>query len=95
MTRTVICRACGWASYAVSTAYAERKVAEFNRFYDRAPERTRKHYSGHTSIETYCCLNCGGTAFRPKTPEDRIPPYVTLSPVICDELADDPAERPH
>lgn len=90
MTRTVICRACGWASYAVSTAYAERKVAEFNRFYDRAPERTRKHYSGHTSIETYRCLACGGQDFRAEMPEDRVADYVTVSPVICDELADDP-----
>lgn len=96
MTRTVICRACGWASFAVSTAYAEREVAEFNRFLDRASPETRAFYEGQqASISSYRCLQCNGTTFRLETPEDQIPKYVTLNPVICDELADDPQERPH
>jgi len=90
MTTTVVCRACGWASFAVSTAYAEREVAEFNAYYDVADEETRSRFSGRSSLDEYRCLRCNGQAFRPETAEDKIPRYVTLNPVICEEFADDP-----
>ena len=85
----VICRACGWASWPVSRAYAERSVARFNAYLAAADDETRAVYGGRgASLDSYTCIRCGGTAFRPELPEDRIPDGVTLNPVVCDEHAD-------
>jgi ribosomal protein L37E len=89
-TVTVVCRGCGWASYAVTRAWAEEQITRFNAYYESADEATRSSFGGPSSPSDYRCLRCDGTAFRPALPEDRIPNYVTLSPVICDELAEDP-----
>lgn len=92
MTRTVtvVCRGCGWASYAVTRAWAEQQITRFNEYYHAADEETRSHFAGPSSLEQYRCLRCDGTAFRPVLPEDGIPDGVTLNPVIADELAEDP-----
>lgn len=95
MTATVICRSCGWASFAVSRAYAEWEVARFNDYYEAADEKTRSHFAGPSSLDQYRCLKCNGTAFRPMTDDDRVPDYVTLNPIVCDALADDPSEGLH
>ncbi|MBP0439135.1 hypothetical protein [Tianweitania sediminis] len=92
MSRNVVCRGCGWASWPVSRAWAERRVAEFNRFFDDASPETQESYGGRSSLDSYRCLRCDGTAFRPMLPEDHIPDLVTISTVVCDELADDPPE---
>ncbi|MBX3576273.1 MAG: hypothetical protein KF723_03620 [Rhizobiaceae bacterium] len=91
--RTVICTACGWASWAVTREYAERAVEGFNAVNDGANDEWREAYGRRASLDSYVCMQCGGAAFRPETPEDRIADGVTLKAVICDDLADNLEER--
>lgn len=95
MTTTVVCRACGWASFAVSRSWAERQIAEFNACHDAADPQEQESYGRRSSLDEYRCLRCGGAAFRPKTAHDRIPYGATLNPVVCDAYADNPRETGH
>lgn len=56
------CKACGWVHFPVTREYAERQVADFNRWYDELPPESKKHYSGHSSIAQYeNCFRCDGS----------------------------------
>lgn len=82
----VTCLKCGRVSFALSRAVAQAHVDDFNQYYESLDADRRRRYGGPTSIDSYKC-GCGGTAFRAARPED-CPIGATLSPVICEEFAD-------
>lgn len=52
----VVCRGCGWASWPVSRAYAERSVARFNAYLAAADDETRAVYGGRSaSLDPVVC----------------------------------------
>lgn len=87
----IICLDCGWISYAVTRAEAERMIESFNRYFDRlSPQDQQRHYAGRRAdLSSYRCINCGNgdpLRFRPARASDN--PYgVTVNPVVCDRLA--------
>lgn len=80
----VTCLTCGWVSFGVSKEYAEAEVDKFNKWFDTQSEETQSMFSGHSSVENYRCLICGGVKFRPYIPGD-CPDGCTLNPVIYEE----------
>lgn len=82
----VICLRCGWVSFAVTKAEAEREIAEFNAYYASLSDREKASYGGPSSLDQYRCLRCGGSEFRQARDGD-CPNGVTLNPVVCDEFA--------
>lgn len=85
----VTCNRCNWVSFAVTKAYAEQQVEEFNKYYDSLPvEEQEMYYGGRKSgLHNYTCQLCGGLDFRKSEPGD-CPDGCTIGSVICDELAD-------
>lgn len=92
----ITCLDCGWISYAVTRAEAERMIESFNRYFDRLPSKDQQRfYAGRRAdLSSYRCINCGNgddLRFRPARASDS--PYgVTVNPVVCDRLAAPNAE---
>lgn len=87
--KRVTCIKCGLVSFAVTRAYAEAEVASFNVYFNSLTTDEQQNFYGGkgASIQSYKCMLCGGSLFRPSLPGD-CPDGCTLNPVICDELAD-------
>jgi hypothetical protein len=83
---SVTCLRCGWVSFAVTKAEAEREIAEFNAYFASLPEEQKARYTGPSSLDQYRCIGCEGSEFRQARDGD-CPDGVTLNPVVCDELA--------
>ncbi len=83
----VTCNACGWVHVAVTRAYAEQQVKEFNEWFNKQPEETRELFGGKPStIATYDrCFLCGpGATFRPFKEGD-CPTGCAIQPTIYEE----------
>lgn len=83
---SVTCLRCGWVSFAISRAEAEREIAEFNAYYASMYGEQKARYSGPSSLDQYRCIGCGGSEFR-LARDDDCPNGATLNPVVCDEFA--------
>lgn len=75
------CIHCKTVSVAVTREYAEKEVADFNRYYDSLPPSDKKFFHGHSSIDRYRC--CGNMKLRDFIEGDA-PDGITMSAVILE-----------
>jgi len=82
----VICKSCGWVSFAVTRKKAENEVKSFNEYFDTLTKKEQKEYYGgrKSTIDFYeHCFLCNGpyTNFR-KAKNSEVPYGSTLQPII-------------
>jgi hypothetical protein len=81
MTKSVVCTKCEWTYFAVTKAYAEAQVKEFNDYYNRLTEEEQISYYGGkpSSIDNYESCHCGNKEFREGS---TAPEGSTIDPII-------------
>ena len=83
MRDLVTCTKCGWVSFSVTRAYAEKAVREFNEYYHSLSKKDQASFGGPSSVTEYVCPLCGGNSFKPAKDGD-CPNGCTVRPVIID-----------
>ena len=81
-SQTVICTKCYWTHFAVTRAYAENQVKEFNEYYNTlSKDQQDSYYGGKAStLGLYeRCFCCGHNEFKPGS---TAPVGSTIGPVI-------------
>lgn len=82
----VTCLRCGWVSWAITKAQAEKYVADYNAWFNALPAEMQARDGRQKGLDSYNCMRCGGSEFR-KSVDDDCPAGVTISPVVADEFA--------
>ena len=83
--KPVTCTHCSWVSMLVTREYANNQIKEFNEWFEKQSDATKKHYSNTPStIKNYACLVCGKFGPYRDYQEGDCPEGCTIGPVIDD-----------